>query len=422
MSERRYDSEGFYDEGSLPQQPLRPLVSPLPPRGASAVSHSSHPEDFLRSKRMIWLLAVLVAMLVAPSVVERIQYAASYGKARAIKDVALEGLDALDLQNVSIASRWVANAVGASVVDIRTARTVEGPTGLLSESQFTPRRFRMGGEPQWQSLGEGSGVIVDQAGYIVTNNHVVQDATEITVQLADGRSFRGRLVGGDPLTDLAVVKINADGLLAAPWGDSNEVQTGDLVWAVGSPFGLDNTVTFGIVSAKGRKRVTNSLFQDFLQTDAAVNPGNSGGPLINVRGEIVGINTAIVGDSYQGVSFSIPSQIARDVYERIKEYGRISRGYLGVVMAEVNQQVVDTLGLENDLGVRVESVERGSPADRAGVRRNDVIIAWNGEASIDSFTLGRMIAATQIGSQAELTVIRAGRELTLRVTVGERPE
>jgi S1-C subfamily serine protease len=221
------------------------------------------------------------------------------------------------------------------------------------------------------------------------------------------------------------LKISADRLIAARWGDSDQVEPGDMVWAVGSPFGLDNTVTFGIVSAKGRQTDAGNLFQDFLQTDAAVNPGNSGGPLINARGEIVGINTAIVGDSYQGVSFSIPSAIAMNVYEQIKEYGRISRGYLGVHMIELTPERARRLELgdaDEITGVVVDGVEPESPAGLAGIRPTDVITAWNGLPVVDSFSLGRMVAATEIGSTATVSLIRRGEPLTLEVVVQERPD
>ena len=184
---------------------------------------------------------------------------------------------------------------------------------------------------RWETGGQGSGVIIDPAGYILTNYHVVRGANEIRISLSDGRKVDANLVGRDAATDLAVLKVAADGLLAAEWGDSNDLEVGALVWAVGSPFGLQRSITFGILSAKNRAGVAGTVYQDFLQTDAAVNPGNSGGPLVDARGRVVGINTAIVGEAYQGISFAIPSSVARGVYERLKTTGRVERaGWVSV--------------------------------------------------------------------------------------------
>jgi len=208
------------------------------------------------------------------------------------------------------------------------------------------------------------------------------------------------------MTDLAVLKIDLSNLLAAQWGDSDELEVGDLVWAVGSPFGFDRSITFGIVSAKARRR--GNLYQEYLQTDAAVNPGNSGGPLVNIKGEVVGINAAIVGPAYQGVSFAIPSNLAREEYEQLHAKGWIERAYLGIRPQTVPQTIQQELGLTIGKGVYIGHVETDAPADRAGLQRGDVILRWNDVEATDPILLSREIAATKVGSKAIVRVLRAG--------------
>jgi serine protease Do len=220
-----------------------------------------------------------------------------------------------------------------------------------------------------ESSGQGSGVIVDAAGYIVTNYHVIRDATEIEVGLSDGRRLGAQLVGTDSATDLALLRIDADRLTSAEWGDSERLEVGSLVWAAGSPFGLQRTITFGIISAKNRAGVAGNAYQDFLQTDAAVNPGNSGGPLVDEQGRIVGINTAIVGEVYQGISFAVPSNVVREVYERLRLEGKFARGWLGVEMDEVTDELADRLGLHVPQGayvVKLVDIIGSSPARSGG--------------------------------------------------------
>jgi len=238
------------------------------------------------------------------------------------------------------------------------------------------------------------------------------------------------IVGTDPLTDLAVLKIPGGDLAAACWGESQDLEVGDMVWAIGSPFGLDHSVTFGIVSAKGRPGMTpHQHFQDLLQTDAAVNPGNSGGPLVNIRGEIIGINTAIAGGQsdqpphgYQGVSFAIPSQIAADVYARLRSDGSVQRAFLGVGLVESTSELAKLLGLQNATGVLVGSIRGDTPADQAGLQPGDLIVAWNGTAVDNPRSLSRLIAATPIGSTAQVKLIHDGQEKTIDVVVARRPD
>ena len=250
-------------------------------------------------------------MLVAPYLAERVQYAITRGDQRAKAEVARRSSRALP--EAVNRFRLAAKAVAPCVVGVKTV-------------QYVGRRVpgdEWSANPLLRAEGEGSGVVVDAAGYILTNYHVIENAAQVEVQLADGRSERNvTVVGADPLTDLAVLKVNDGKLLAAPWGDSDQLEVGDQVIAVGNPYGLTRTVTAGIVSAKDRREATDRGYQDYLQTDAAVNPGNSGGPLVNIKGQVVGINTAIYGRAYQGISFAIPSRLAHEVYNRLRTEGK----------------------------------------------------------------------------------------------------
>ncbi len=246
---------------------------------------------------------------------------------------------------------------------------------------------------------------------------------DVAVKLSDGRTINNvTVVGADPLTDLAVLKINAGGLIPATWGDSQQLEAGDWVLAVGNPYGLDGSVTSGIVSAKRRRRIApQNVYQDFLQTDAAVNPGNSGGPLVNVKGEIVGITTAIVGRSYQGISFAIPSEIARDVYENLVANGSVARGWLGIAPDDVTADRAKQLGLSAARGAWVRMIVPDSPAQHAGFEVGDVILRWDGHEIADPTELVLAIGRTEIDSSVKVLVWRDGTEVTLEVTVGERP-
>ncbi|MEM8864977.1 MAG: trypsin-like peptidase domain-containing protein, partial [Planctomycetota bacterium] len=269
----------------------------------------------------------------------------------------------------------------------------------------------------------------DEEGYILTNFHVVTGANGLLVELDDGRITEATIIGADEATDLAVLKIDLPDLIAAEWGDSDDLQVGDLVWAAGSPFGLRRSVTFGIVSALGRRSssgVTNTAYQEYLQTDVAINPGNSGGPLVDVNGNVVGINTAIIGQSYRGISFAIPSTIARRQYELLKRDGWIERGYLGVSPREVPERMRRVLNLAGGEGVLISDVVRPGPAYNAGLRPRDVILSWNGYMADDPTLLSREIAATEVGSTADVVIRRLDREekpvdVKLAVKVGISP-
>jgi S1-C subfamily serine protease len=263
-------------------------------------------------------------------------------------------------------------------------------------------------------------VIVDDEGYIVTNHHVVEGAQTIRVVLSDGREAVAEVIGSDIVSDVAVIKIDLDGLHAAEWGDSDELDIGDLVWAMGSPFGLKQSTTFGIVSAKDRTGVSAHAYQDFLQTDAAVNPGNSGGPLIGTNGKIVGINTAIVGRWFRGVSFAIPSNTARKIYDSLRENGEVARGWLGVSLGDIDAEVAERMNLP-ELGAIIGHVFEDSPADAAGLQPGDAVIMWNGDDVADPTELTHLVVDTPIGSEVEVKFVRGGRERSTTVRVGKRP-
>ena len=363
----------------------------------------------LQLSAMTWLLIFLVLLLILPYVVERVQFAITRGRQRARAEVAKVALK--EMPEASGRFAWVAKSIEPSVVGVETTRLVRGRS-LDEWSQL------------FAQSGEGSGVIVDEAGYVVTNAHVIDGASELTIKLSDGRTVQKvKLVGADPWADLAVLKIEAGGLIAASWGDSDRLEVGDEVLAVGNPYRLDRTVTAGIVSAKDRPGVVGELAHaEFLQTDAAVNPGNSGGPLVNMKGEVVGINLAIVGSSYRGISFAIPSNRVREVYERLRRTGSVApRGFLGIRMLDLSDHLALELGLDEVAGVLVARVEPGTPAQKAGIRQYDVILEWNGEKIDSPRELAMLVARSEVGSLATVVVVREGRRLELTVEVGERP-
>ncbi len=396
-------------------------AAPLPPmRAAVLPAHASAEGYWSRRATRLFLLLVLLSLTwVIPQVVERVQYAITRGQQQAKADVARLNLASLSssLSATSEAFRWVAQSVEPSVVHVDAMRRIarEGSRSDDEWSLLTPPR---------EAKGEGSGVIVDAAGYVVTNYHVIAQADRVDVHLADGRTYDGvEVVGSDPLTDLAVLRIGGGDLVACPWGDSNELEVGDWVMAVGNPFGLDRSVTAGIISAKrDRGVINNNPYQHFLQTDAAVNPGNSGGPLVNLRGQIVGINTQIVGQSFQGVSFAIPSELAREVYQRIRADGRVARGWLGVAQKELTDELAESLGLELPEGSLVTEVWENSPAEAAGIQTGDVVLRWNGEAVRSPLELSQRVAATAVGEEATLELWRDGKPLKLKVRVTLRDD
>lgn len=365
------------------------------------------PEPPARRSSAPWILLFLFAtVLTAPYLVGRFIYQMTYNELRAGYDVATSTLDTLKprLNDLELASRLVGKRVEPSVVSI----VRPGRRGLT---------------------GQGSGVIVDKAGYIVTNAHVIEGARGVEVRLSDRRTLEAQVVGSDPMMDIAVLKVNAPNLIAADWGNSDKLQVGDLVWALGSPYGLERSLTFGIVSAKSRRsgsHVGASVYQEYLQTDAAVNPGNSGGPLVNIEGQVVGINAAIFGNAYQGISFAIPSILAKERYEQLKERGHIDRAWLGIAPLDVPDNVRQKLGLALGEGVYVAKIEPGAPGNKAGLKLGDVILKWNEHVATDPTLLSRAIAATPIGSEAKLLLVRESggenKQITLDVKVEAHPD
>jgi serine protease Do len=270
----------------------------------------------------------------------------------------------------------------------------------------------------------GSGVIVDPNGFIVTNNHVVDGATQITVTLSDRREFSAKIIGTDSKTDLAVIKIEAKDLPSLKWADYEKLQVGDLVLAVGSPFGLSSTVTLGIISALGRGNVGIADYEDFIQTDAAINPGNSGGALVNMNGELIGINTAIfsrTGGS-EGIGFAIPSSIALDIVDSLQKTGKVVRGWMGVAIQEITPALAKSFKLpEQRKGVLISDVNENGPSHAAGIKRGDVVVAFNGKEVQSVSQLRNLVARTMVGKDALVKVLRDGKEQVIAVKVAERP-
>lgn len=321
----------------------------------------------------------------------------------------------------------IASSVSPAVVNISTTKVVQRETAPFSEDPFFDlfRPFHDFGLPKkWKEQSLGSGVIVSKDGYIITNNHVVEQSEDIRVILYDKRSFKGKVVGSDPKTDIAVVKISSDNLPVAPWGDSDRLQVGEFVLAIGNPFGLSHTVTMGIISAVGRANVGIADYEDFIQTDAAINPGNSGGPLVNTKGELIGINTAIFSRSggYQGIGFAVPSNMARLVMDQLMKQGKIVRGWLGVTIQDITPELSLKFGLKDSKGALVGDIAKGSPAEKAGIVRGDVILEFNGKEIKSVGSLRNMVAQSRVGSQVKLRILRNGKEQDLSAVIAELPK
>jgi serine protease Do len=271
----------------------------------------------------------------------------------------------------------------------------------------------------------GSGFLISSDGYIITNHHVVGEADKITVRLSDKDEFEAKVIGTDEKTDIALIKIDPKGhkLHAVPLGTSSDLQVGDWVIAIGNPFGLEQTVTAGIVSAKGRV-IGAGPYDDFIQTDASINPGNSGGPLLNLKGEVVGINSAIFsqGGGNIGIGFAIPIDLAKSIVAQLREVGKVTRGWLGVAIQSVTTELAKSFGLDEPKGALVAEVTPGGPAEKAGLERGDVITAFQGTKIQDSHELPSLVARSPVGQSAEVTILRGGKERTVTVKLGELPD
>ena len=317
-----------------------------------------------------------------------------------------------------------------AVVNISSKRLEErvqlqSPFG---DNQELPQFFKRFGEqppsqPRRSVRSMGSGFIINPAGYIVTNNHVVEGATDIRVKIDDGREMAGTVVGRDPKTDLALLKVEATGLPVIPLGDSTQLQVGEPVMAIGNPFGLERTVTTGIVSATGRV-IGQGPYDDFIQTDASINPGNSGGPLINTRGQAVGINAAIFSQSggSVGIGFAIPVNQAKSVVTQLVASGKVTRGWLGVTIQPLTAELAKGFNVAEGTGALIAGVQDGSPAARAGVKAGDIITHYDGQKVATSADLPKLVAATPVGRQVPVTVVREGKKVALNVTVAQMDE
>ncbi|MDF0675667.1 MAG: DegQ family serine endoprotease [Nitrospira sp.] len=332
----------------------------------------------------------------------------------------------------------VAKQVTPAVVNITTVMTEKASEGFSVPDALRDRMEEFFGKPfgprgrgpsdpfehRGPRRGQGSGVIISPDGYILTNNHVIAKAREVNVILPDKREFKGKIIGTDPKTDLAVVKINATDLPALSWGDASRLQVGEYVLAVGNPFGLNSTVTLGIVSAVGRGHMGITQYEDFIQTDAAINPGNSGGALVNTRGELVGINTAIFSQTggYQGVGFAVSTTMAKPIYESLLKTGKVVRGYLGVGIQDLNQDLAKSFTIKDSKGALVSDVREDSPAEQAGLKQGDVIVEYHGTPVEDGVALQRLVTRTSIGTTVPVKVIRDSQEREMTVKIGEQPD
>lgn len=333
-----------------------------------------------------------------------------------------------DVMMVPASFSGLADSVSPAVVNIRTEKTTK--TGGLRH--FSRRPFGRKNDPfedffdrffgnemprEHKERSLGSGFLVDKDGYIVTNNHVVENADEIKVRLKNGTDFNARIIGRDPKTDLALIKIEHDqNLPFLSIGDSEKLKVGQWVVAIGSPFGLEQTVTAGIVSAKGRV-IGSGPYDDFIQTDASINPGNSGGPLLNMDGEVVGINTAIISGG-QGIGFAIPANLAKGIISQLKKTGEVTRGFLGVSIQNISEELAEYYGIKGGKGVIVAEVVPGAPADKAGLKVKDIILEVNGEKIEDNRRLSAMVAEIEVGKVVEIKVLRNGDTETVNVEIG----
>ncbi|MGC8768354.1 DegQ family serine endoprotease [Calditerrivibrio sp.] len=322
----------------------------------------------------------------------------------------------------------VAEATLPSVVNIYTEQRVKvnprfdfpfGDNPLFRD--FFRDFFGTPKQREYKSTSLGSGFIITENGYIVTNDHVIKNADSISVKMSDKRTFKATLVGSDPKTDVAVIKIDAKDLKPLKFGDSSALKIGQWAIAVGNPFGLNGTLTVGVISAKGRSGLGIETYEDFIQTDASINPGNSGGPLLNIYGEVIGINTAIIA-SGQGIGFAIPANMAKPIIEQIINKGKVERSWMGVGIQDMTPELAKSMGIKIDHGVVVNKIYSKSPAEKAGLKEGDIIIKCNNESITTSSELQKIVMNSKVGAELKLTIIRDGKEMTVKVITEKMPE
>ncbi len=382
-----------------------------------------HRFSFQDVMTVVITLALFILMAQAPA-------ASAYSDSNS-NDDAIELLD-----KTSKAFAQIVKKAKPAVVFVQVEKVVEGrggrsplgrdPFGLFNDpffQRFFGPQLRMRPPRKFKQRGQGSGFIISPDGYILTNNHVVGGADEIKVKLADGRKFKAKVIGKDPQSDVAVIKIDAKNLPVLPLGDSDALEVGEWVIAIGNPFGLAETVTVGVVSAKGRSRLGINDYEDFIQTDAAINPGNSGGPLLNIHGEVIGMNTAIFSRSggSMGIGFAIPINMARAVKDQLIKNGKVVRGWLGVVIQEIDEDLAKSFGLPKAEGILVAEVADNSPAAKAGFKSGDVILKVNGQKVGDVGELRNKIALTPPGTAVTFEILRDGKKKEIKAVIEEKP-
>ena len=381
----------------------RPNVSPERPAATQRSAAVAQPPAPLSNWGtyfflLTMILTIAVAWLVGPRLVEEYHYAAAIGKARGEYAHAVEQLDQAPLTQVSMAYQMVAQRIRPSVVSVKAFKEDE--------------------------VGFGSGVILSADGYIMSNAHVIKGSNKFQVELYDRRRVTARLIGVDNESDLAVLKIEASNLIPAAWGDSDGIEVGSMVWAIGSPYEFTQTITSGILSGKNRRGDVYHKKQTLLQTDAAVNPGNSGGPLVDIQGKVIGINTSIFGKTFQGISFAVPSSTAEFVFEHLVANQKVRRGYIGLWPGEITEQLATELGLPDLEGAFVQQVTIGSPSYKAGIRQGDILRRWEGAPIQNYRQIFRFAEGTPVSSEVDVDLWRFNNdgkliEHTARVRVGE---
>lgn len=365
---------------------------------------------FLFKASVAGLAAAFVILLLRPDLL---------GQQRPVVELRQGSTPAAGLGSGPVSYAQAVEAAAPAVVNVYTTKVITERINPMLRyffgDQIAPR--------QHLENSLGSGVIVSDQGYIITNNHVIEGAAEIEVLLRDGRSAVATLIGTDPESDVAVLKIDLDTVPSIIFDLTGNARVGDVVLAIGNPFGVGQTVTMGIISATGRDQMGINTYENFIQTDAAINPGNSGGALIDAYGNLVGINTAIFTKSggSQGIGFAIPVNIARDIMQQLIENGRVTRGWLGVETQDITPQLAESFNLQNITGIIIAGIQRNGPAAQAGMRPGDIILSVNGEASTDSKTVMNQIARVSPGEKLQMKILRSGREIETEAIVGERP-